>query len=219
MTSEYEKMGALEIFLIVLGVGLFVITYLFSAKFEKTVEVRDINLGQDTKAEINKLAKEAAEVELYNIIDEKVENLEVKLDKMTTEKIMAVGNYAEESLKTIKKNHDEVMFLYSMLNEKEDTLRNVVRDIEMLKNSIKHMTEEEMKEKSVEVDDEILSRAEEELLTSDETQEKISLDSINKNDRILSLYETGLNNIEIAKQLGIGVGEVSLVIDLSGRKK
>ncbi len=36
----------------------------------------------------------------------------------------------------------------------------------------------------------------------------------NKNDKILSLYETGMSNKDIAKTLGLGVGEVKLVVDL-----
>lgn len=38
--------------------------------------------------------------------------------------------------------------------------------------------------------------------------------SENKNDKILSLYETGMSNKDIAKTLGLGVGEVKLVVDL-----
>lgn len=36
----------------------------------------------------------------------------------------------------------------------------------------------------------------------------------NNNDRILSLHQQGLSNIAIARELGLGVGEVKLVIDL-----
>ncbi|MCR4687326.1 MAG: hypothetical protein K5659_07135 [Lachnospiraceae bacterium] len=36
----------------------------------------------------------------------------------------------------------------------------------------------------------------------------------NNNDKILKLYKQGLSNVEIAKKLGLGVGEVKLVIDL-----
>ncbi len=37
----------------------------------------------------------------------------------------------------------------------------------------------------------------------------------NKNDRILELYKTGKSVVEISKMLGLGQGEVKLVIDLS----
>ena len=36
----------------------------------------------------------------------------------------------------------------------------------------------------------------------------------NKNEQILELYRQGKSNVVIAKTLGLGVGEVKLVIDL-----
>ncbi len=36
----------------------------------------------------------------------------------------------------------------------------------------------------------------------------------NQNERILELHNAGKSNVEIAKELGLGVGEVKLVIDL-----
>ena len=38
--------------------------------------------------------------------------------------------------------------------------------------------------------------------------------SMNNNDRILALHKEGKSNMAIAKELGLGVGEVKLVIDL-----
>ncbi len=39
-------------------------------------------------------------------------------------------------------------------------------------------------------------------------------DSENVNDIVLELHKSGMNIIEIAKQLGLGVGEVKLIVDL-----
>ena len=36
----------------------------------------------------------------------------------------------------------------------------------------------------------------------------------NNNDRILRLHREGVSNVDIAKELGLGVGEVKLVINL-----
>ena len=36
----------------------------------------------------------------------------------------------------------------------------------------------------------------------------------NKNEQILQLYRQGKSTVAIAKELGLGVGEVKLVIDL-----
>lgn len=39
-------------------------------------------------------------------------------------------------------------------------------------------------------------------------------DQINHNERILALHQQGLSNVEIARELGLGLGEVKLVIGL-----
>ena len=36
----------------------------------------------------------------------------------------------------------------------------------------------------------------------------------NNNDKILRMYKDGMSNVDIAKELGLGVGEVKLVINL-----
>ena len=41
----------------------------------------------------------------------------------------------------------------------------------------------------------------------------------NKNDKILELHNLGKSNMAIAKELGLGVGEVKLVIDLFSKKR
>ena len=38
--------------------------------------------------------------------------------------------------------------------------------------------------------------------------------SANSNEQILQLYQKGLDQVAIAKKLGLGVGEVKFVIDL-----
>lgn len=52
-----------------------------------------------------------------------------------------------------------------------------------------------------------------ESLSDDKKAEK-PISNENKKDAVLSLYNEGKSNVEIAKTLGIGVGEVKLVIDL-----
>lgn len=47
-----------------------------------------------------------------------------------------------------------------------------------------------------------------------EPAEKKTVSAGNQNQRILELYQLGKSNVEIARELGLGVGEVKLVIDL-----
>ena len=61
--------------------------------------------------------------------------------------------------------------------------------------------------------DELKKQAE----TKNKSADKADLDIENansKNQKILKFYKEGLDNRTIAKQLGLGVGEVKLVVDL-----
>ena len=49
---------------------------------------------------------------------------ESELDRMSNEKMLAFGEYADELLEKINQNHMEVVFLYDMLKEKESTLKD-----------------------------------------------------------------------------------------------
>ncbi len=58
------------------------------------------------------------------------------------------------------------------------------------------------------------SKAKEEILMEDKTFFGLEEAGGNKNERILKRYQEGKSIIEISKELGIGQGEVKLVIDL-----
>ena len=44
--------------------------------------------------------------------------------------------------------------------------------------------------------------------------DELDIEPINNNDEILKMHKQGKSNVAIAKHLGMGVGEVKLVIDL-----
>ena len=112
-------MEPIEIFLVVVGVILVTVTYILSEKFEMgSTDIED-ELGKNAKRITEELVKKEVNIEMANIIDEKVETASVELDKIVNEKIMAVGSFSEEILEKISNNHNEVMFLYNMLSEKE----------------------------------------------------------------------------------------------------
>lgn len=257
MTSKYKIMEAIEIIILSIGVILVAVTYILSEKFELGGKSIDEELSNNTKRIAEELAREEVERELANNIDEKIEAAAVELDKIANEKILAVGNYSDDILKKIDDNHNEVMFLYNMLNEKEATLKDTIRDIEALKLSIKKMAlvndmsvavakkvEQAAAKKRAKQQEPVGDNAEKktkneasvkEALVKDyspeEKTEKMvemendpvrrnretSKDISNRNEEILRLHKEGSTNIEIAKKLGIGIGEVRLVIDLFRR--
>ena len=58
-----------------------------------------------------------------------MEKTERSLERLSNEKIMAVNEYSDTVLAEIRKNHEEVMFLYDMLNNKHTSLKNTVAEV------------------------------------------------------------------------------------------
>lgn len=227
-------MGTMEIVLIVAGIMIIVISFMLKDNSEE--EHYNFSEREDVRSLAQDIVKEEVQNQLAMLSDDVLENTEAKLDKLANQKIMAVGNYSEDVLKNIEDNHNEVMFLYNMLNDKETTLKNTVRDIEAVKVSVKQMSEEnkvqepvkeepketpkkekpakEMK-KVEQVIDDIVQRE-----LQEETQEELPEETVSemtkeqKKEIILKLYRQGRTNVEIAQELNLGVGEVNLVLGL-----
>ena len=217
-------MGAMEVFLIITAVIVIAVSFCIKEKSDKNEDEK--KSGQDeVKAVTQEMIKEEIQNQLAMISDDMLENTEAKLDKIANQKIMAVGNYSEDVLKNIEENHNEVMFLYNMLNDKETTLKNTVRDIEAVKVSVRKMAD------NVEIDvqgweNEIKLSQEEETVPAEDKKEQPSQETVlemedaeeedqrSNKEKILELYRQGKSNIEIAKRLNLGVGEVNLVLGL-----
>lgn len=217
-------MGAMEVFLIITAVIVIAVSFCIKEKSDKNEDEK--KSGQDeVKAVTQEMIKEEIQNQLAMISDDMLENTEAKLDKIANQKIMAVGNYSEDVLKNIEENHNEVMFLYNMLNDKETTLKNTVRDIEAVKVSVRKMAD------NVENDvqgweNEIKLSQEEETVPAEDKKEQPSQEAVpemedaeeedqrSNKEKILELYRQGKSNIEIAKRLNLGVGEVNLVLGL-----
>lgn len=274
-------MAGMEIFLIIVGVTAIIGSFVFAKTLEKNDNTNENNSGV-TEAMLEEQVSKAVD----HILDDRIEETEAKMDKLSSEKIMAVGDYSDNVLKEIDKNHDEVMFLYSMLNEKEKEVKNAVKDVENIKRSINVIANNENTGKSDEletfannqindnikntkVSKETVSDAsdmkenvknlkvkesekipENNVSVKDNSNSNLTVSSAkdnrdktkknlnsntskkskvvaiahkdvkkNNNNKILELYSKGMSNIDIAKELNLGIGEVRLVIDLYKNKK
>ena len=145
-------MGTMEICLILTGIVIFAASFFVKEKKSDKINIEESQ--QDMRNMAQDIIKEEIQNRLDQISDDVLENTEAKLDKLANQKIMAVGNYSEDVLKNIENNHNEVMFLYNMLNDKEATLKNTVRDIEAVKVSVKKMSEETKTDKKPDVAEE-----------------------------------------------------------------
>ncbi len=316
-------MSPMEIALLVIGVIIFVISFLMpevpmkKSERELTAEKEEARRLVEQEVDTMRLRVGEATSETVGYAVDKAER---SLEKVSNEKIMAVGEYAETVLEEINKNHQEVMFLYDMLKDKQTDLTNTIREadaaareIENLSHSAmdasetllrgmsvasvsqKGLTSEQKSVFDIEIpdaepvvfasdgtsasavgkDDHAKSRGraltqskiEAQLLGIDkpddaiakaitadapeEIKEKVVYDILsggayregarvgveapaqrtvtaadfeamkadteapaNNNDKILAMANQGLDTVQIAKTLGLGVGEVKLVLDL-----
>ncbi len=126
-------MNWLEVALVVFGVGAFAGSFLVRAK------VKDEGNGQQEvdvdliRSVIDKEMKDA-KVRVTEVVDETleyaVEKTERASERISNEKIMAINEYSETVLADINKSHQEVVFLYDMLNDKHNNLKETVKHVD-----------------------------------------------------------------------------------------
>jgi len=220
-------MNAMEIILLIVGAIIFVAGYFVPVKKEE--------LQEDTKEQLEKEIKEMVSNEMETvkekvdgIVDETityaVEKTERTIEKITNGNIMAVKEYSDTVLEGINKNHKEVLFMYDMLNDKQESLKDTVA---LVDSAAKNVGYPENPNEIVDeaIVDSVIAAAEEEIVVEKEDNvskpREVSIQfsnedvtEKNKNERILELKRSGKSNVAIAKELGLGVGEVKLVIDL-----
>ena len=156
-----------------------------------------------------------------------------ELERLSNQKIKEFAEYSDTVLGEINKSHNEVMFLYDMLNEKSKEVHNNIRDMQKAADKQKASIDREsphapkdntdsdknhMEEAALLYNAEISAAVDANKAVSVSTDENVQAGGVetgdNKRDNVLKLYKQGKSVIEIAKTLGIGVGEVRLVIDL-----
>lgn len=272
-------MTGLEIALLTIGLIVIVASFVFSSKSDGDTmhNVEDVTFTDKQKEDIKK--------QIMDILDEQIDNVkeqtEISLDKLSNQKMLEMNEYSDTILQEINRNHNEVMFLYDMLNEKKKEINNTVRDMNVTKkeieksktvpkkqtviDSIKDMSEdtggfmaseELLREEQKDVDtrkkdilnqlDAVVEAVSDDVSADLEAVEKKpkkrtstgrtaakrmketvkketlrednrdpkAFETGNNNEKILQLSKEGKSNVEIAKELGLGIGEVKLVIDL-----
>lgn len=212
-------MTAIEICLIVVGIAAIIASYFISEKAskEKLEEAaKDLVLSEESKAALLNQTKAAVEDILEGMTDTIAGRAERALEKLSNETLLSVHDYSNTVLGEINKSHNEVMFLYSMLEDKDKELKNTAREVQSTVRAARHMNMELPEPEKTEDKEPVGAppetiRAEEPSAPPDgEPQEAPK----NNNERILKLHKEGKTNLEIARELELGLGEVKLVIDL-----
>ena len=308
-----------EIVLIVVGLAAIILGYLLPAGKELDEEDKLL-----MEREIRELVRREVEDQRDNIenivddtIDSSLDRTERAMERISNEKMSAIGEYSDTVINDIHKNHDEVMFMYDMLNDKHKNLTSVVSEVtkkaDEAKKVVKEVEEkiitpqEALSDMTLNVPEKPLNRtvpvnvpsstsqgnipalnsntnanlnpnAEKELSmklekitakvitpeeamglhvvgstqTAEEEQqlqqeqsvnakvvpiteavrveakstnpdknmkELTVTDPISQNRQIIEMHKAGKSNMVIARELGLGIGEVKLVIDLSNKHR
>lgn len=245
-------MTTIEIILLLAGcvfmIGSFFISEkLSSSELDKIAELSEDELKKIIEREVNNAGTQMDEV-IEQKIEEAGEQAERAMEKESNEQFMQIHEYSETVMESMKKTHDEIMFLYSMLNDKHTEMTSMTGDLQRLAADIRNLQENlsakagtsirkpvaeshvvqqpVMKQNAVvqpmtetidvQPEPEVQVNRFQEIQEPEQKTEKPETADAQgmSNDMILKLYEQGLSKVEIAKQLGRGLGEVNLVIEL-----
>ena len=135
----------LEIALVVIGLGIIGGSYVISEKVEARLgkdtdgaQVRDIWTDKDEKR-----VKERIDSILVESVEQAIDKTEYELSRISNEKILYSNEFSEQVLAKIEQNHEEVVFLYNMLSEKEKQMKSLMQEIETLKTTAEEMARKE----------------------------------------------------------------------------
>ncbi len=217
-------MTALQIILILVGCVCLVGSFFVSEKLSSSdLEEMKKMSEQELKVLVEQKLQDASsniDTHLQEVLDEKIQELERRSDKETNDKIMAIGEYADTVFSSMNKSHEEIVFLYDMLNDKHAKVTELTREMQAMESSIQEMLAELEEKMQHEIE---LAEVED---SASDSQEVSIIDALQSqvieqehhsegdNAEILELYKEGLSEVEIAKTLGRGLGEVKLVLGL-----
>lgn len=232
-------MTGLQIAMIMIGIVCLIGSFFVSEKLSKAdLEEMKKMSDEEIKDIIDSKMQEAAsqiDERLQEKVDLATAQMERSGEKETNEKIMAISEYSDTVLSSMNKSHDEIVFLYDMLNEKQERVTELMKELTLMQSAVAQM-EETLDDKllktgvSMEEDAEALQQQNTDTIEQKQTLEEAFRIQVSsnaagldeepqQNEQILSLYREGMSEVDIAKQLGRGLGEIKLVLGLFGEEQ
>lgn len=262
-------MSGIDIVLIIIGAALVIISYVISEKassYKNSIRDREIWSNKDEMT-----IKDRISIVLADKSEQVIDDTEDKLCHLSNEKIMEFQEFANQLFEKLDENHNQSVFLYKMLNEKQTDMKEWISELdaryadikdelvkaeEYINNMVKQLPKTAPK-KPVEnkpavnkqIENKVVNPAavpkvnakeiksennkkepvqqKKNVIESKQKQETAPMtdrtagnSKKGKNEKILQLFDSGKSILEISKQLGMGQGEVKLIVDLyRGKKK
>ncbi|WP_066720264.1 DUF6115 domain-containing protein [Clostridium sp. Marseille-P299] len=228
-------MTTAQIVLLILGLVIVIISFFVVDRNEEhssDIPLRNLHSNEITEDDIRGMKSQIQSISEEEIA-KSLELTKDELSKLSNETIMSVHEYSDQVLAKIDHNNEEVVFLYNMLTTKEEELKQLFTKIDSARRESKEYLERLEELKNNGVMNEVSKKVDQidineknnnsldmkELWTEfDIEDDDVSLDETiqNRNEAILKLHRQKKSVLEISRQLGIGQGEVKLVIGLYG---
>ncbi|PXV93536.1 hypothetical protein C8E03_102304 [Lachnotalea glycerini] len=187
-------MTAFDIVIIIIGLIIFICSFFVSEKVTVGSEQLKASIDENEikkliNQQIHNMSDEINET-ISEAIDNSIEGVKRSMEKLSNEKIMAINEYSDTVMDSIHKNHNEVMFLYGMLNDKNKEIRETAELITKANKGIsKKITDafavtEKMDKQMAEIN--IFA-----------TNQKESIDKLAKSASTIEILEEQIRNIEL----------------------
>lgn len=222
--------------LLLIGVVFMIGSFFVTEKLSPSELNQIAELSEEELKRIIDRGLKNAETRIEDAIDEQVdqssEKVDRSLEKVTNDKIMAISEYSDTVIESMNKTHNEIMFLYSMLNDKHTELTGMAADLQRLAADVRSLEEkapltapQAAPERAAAVSaasavtpvpvEKADTTGRETAAAPAEQKEEMPETEETKQEglhaEILKLKKFGMTEVQIAKKLGIGIGEVRLV--------
>lgn len=210
-------MTGLEVTLIIVGIVFVIASFFIQEKLSQKDIDRIVSLSErELKIIVERQlhgAKEQIDETIEQSIGDSMELAGRAMEREMNGKVMAIDEYSNTVMDSMNKTHNEILFLYSMLNDKHTELKNLVKQTGQVSEQMKS-TESEVLSNLEEAVRNIGAKGPEPAPAAEPEPALREEDGSSHKELILSCYEDGMSAVEIARELGLGSGEVKLVIDL-----
>ena len=141
-------MTGVEITLILVGI-IFVLVSFFVQEKLTPKDVQEITRLSEKELKIIverelKNANDKVEDAIDAVVEQSQENAKRLMEKETNEKIMAINEYSNTVIESMNKTHNEILFLYNMLNDKHTELTGLASQLQQFSEQVKHTQDEMM---------------------------------------------------------------------------
>lgn len=221
-------MNAMEIILLIIGFVSISLSFFLGKRGNMAEEGKqtEVSTKELWTPKEEQMIKEQIQTILQEESEEIIEQTTDVLNRKSNEKIMEFDEFSSQVLEKITHNHEEVVFMYSMLSEKEKDWKagagKATAVEKKITSKVNTTKENETREKKEEKPTVPAEKKEKSKKQSAGLEEKVLMSVEPKSDgvqeQIIKMHKSGKSVLDISRELNIGQGEVKLMITLYGGK-